>query len=149
MALRRNLHISGLDIAVNDGGLARSQVSEGIANCRSDQNHFFFRDQPHSIHALAQVFALNIIHHQVLTLVVNYKVIGDTGQVRMAQVRQDDRFAPELPGVLLGCEEVILNGNFNAQILIDRPVNRSHPALPEDLNNPVTVIEKRPTFQIS
>ena len=107
-----------------------------------DQNGFFFRNGTGAFHALAQVFPINKIHDQVLALLTDDKVIGHAWQVGMTQVGEDDRFQPELTGVLIGGEQVFLHRHIHAQILIHGAVNRSHAALAENFDDPVTFVQQ-------
>ena len=81
-----------------------------------------------------------IIHHQVLALAFDHKMIGDTRQVGVAQGGQDDGFAPELAGIFFGGKEVFFDGDFNAQVLIHSAINSTHAPLAEDFDDPITFI---------
>jgi len=83
---RRDLHIAWFYVTMDNRRGAAMQVRERIANRHTDGNRFFFTDvlvdQP-----LTYIIAIDKIHHQVLTLTAQYKMVGDTWQVGMAQGR--------------------------------------------------------------
>ena len=88
------LEIGRLDIPMDDRRLAGMQVGEGIAQgVRPVEN--FLHGGLLLLGARVQIDALDEIHHKVLTIFVD-KVIGDTGQVRMTQPRQQVRFPLKL-----------------------------------------------------
>ena len=100
-----------------------------------------------ALHALAQVFPLDVIHDQVLALLADDKVVRDARQVGVAQVGQDDRFQAELACVFIRGEKVFLDRHVHAQVLIHGAVNGPHAALAEDVNDPVTFVEQGTAFE--
>jgi len=76
-----------------------------------------------------------------LTFALDHEMIGDARHIRMAQARQDRGLAPELPGVLLRREEILLHGDRHAQIDVESPIDGAHAALAKDTFNPITMAE--------
>ncbi len=84
---------------------------------------------------------------EVLALVANRKMVGDAGQVRVAQACQDHRFEPELTRIFVCGEKVFLNGYIDAKILVHRTVNGPHSALPKNFDNAITFMKKSAALQ--
>ena len=80
------------------------QIGQRITHRRAKQYGFIFRDITDAFHALAQVLALDIVHHQVLALIADHEMIGNPRQVGMAQISQDHGLQPELARIFIGCE---------------------------------------------
>ena len=147
VAVGGDLDVAGFQVAMQDGRLARVQVVERVAHGRADQDRLVLADRAGALHALAQVFAFDVVHHQVLALVADHKMVGNARQVGMPQVRQDDRLEAELARVLIGGEEVFLERDFHAQVLIHGAINRSHAALAEDLDNAIAFVQQCAAFK--
>ena len=126
---RRYFHISRFNIAVDDLRLARMQITQRVTYRGSQDDGIRVGKSTFTFHALAQVFPLDVIHHQVLPLRFDDKMIGDAWQVRVAQVSQDHRFPPELAGIFLGGKQVLLDGHIYPQVLVHGAINRAHPTL--------------------
>ncbi len=104
MPVGRDLDIARLEIPVQNRRLAGVQICQCIADRGTDQDRFVFGDVAHALHALPQILALDIVHHQILPLVANHKMIGHARQIGMAQICKDDRLEAELARVFVGGE---------------------------------------------
>ena len=93
------------------------------------------------------VVAFHVVHHQVLTLPREHEVVGDARQAGMAQGSQQAGLALELPGGILGDEEVLLDGYLNLQIVVVPQVDRAHAPASERRLNAVTVVEQDTGFE--
>ena len=142
MPVRRDAHVARLDIAVQHHRPAGVHIGQRIAQRHPDHDHFLLRQRPQAVHTLAQVFPLDVIHHQVLALIFDHKVVGDARQVGMAQVGQDGGLQAELTRVFLGGEEVLFNCHFYPEVLVNRAIHRRHSPLPQDLDDAVTLVEQ-------
>jgi hypothetical protein len=65
-------------------------------------------------------------------------VIGYARQIWVTQIGQNDSFQAELPRVFVGGEQIFLYRDIYAQVFIDSPIDRTHPPLSEDLDNPIS-----------
>jgi hypothetical protein len=96
------------------------QISQGITNLIHPGYHLFF-DQglANSIQDGLQIISFDEIHHQVLALRRYGEIIGNAGQVRMAQVSQHPGLAFELALGFFPIIQVFFEGakRFQAQIL--------------------------------
>ena len=140
MTIRCDANVAGFKVAVDNSRFAGVQILQGIAHGGADQDGLFLRDGSGALHTLAQVFPLDVIHDQILTLVADYEVIGNAWQVRMPQICQDNSFETELTGIFVTGEEVFLDRHIHAEILIHGAVNRSHAPLSKDFDNPVAFV---------
>ncbi len=116
------------------------EIDQGVADGDPDLEGFTLRDRFLPRHPLAQVVPGDIIHHQVLPLLVNHEIIENPRQVGMPQRGQDSSLTLKLTGVFLGEKRVFLDRNGNVQVLIDRAIDGTHPTLSEDVENAVSVI---------
>ena len=73
----RDLEVARLDIPVDDRWFPRVQVGQGIADLERPGQQAVLDDRPAALKDLAQIVALNVVHHQVLAFVFNHKVVGD------------------------------------------------------------------------
>jgi len=85
------------------------QVLEGIQDPGYPAHGGGFGDGSLASQDLIQVFALDIVHDQVLALVGEKEVVGDAGQVGMPQAGQQARLASELLVRLGGMAQVLLD----------------------------------------
>ena len=99
--IRRDFDIAGFDIPVSDHGVLLVQVDQGVANLDPDQQCLCFCNGLFPRHPFPQIFPLDIIHHQVLPLLVEDKIIEHPGQVGMPQARQHFCLPRELARILL------------------------------------------------
>ena len=127
-------------------GSKRMQVLQGITGCDTDSSHFIFRQRTHAVCAFAQIFAFDIIHHQVLALVLNDEMVSNTRQVGVAQIRQDDGFAPELACVFLVVKQVFFDGYGYTQAFIGSAIDCAHAPFAQGFNNTIAVIKKFARF---
>ena len=77
LSLGGNFYITRLDIAMDDRRIEGIRVSEHITDGGADHDGLFLVEQSDAIHALAQIFAFDEIHHQVLPLALDLEVIGN------------------------------------------------------------------------
>ena len=59
----------------------------------------------------------------------------------MAKIRKDHRLEPELPRILVGGKQILLDGNIHAKVFIHRPVDGTHAALPKNFNDAVSFMK--------
>ena len=141
MSIRCDLDVARFYVAVQNGRPAGMQVTERIADRRADLDNVILHERPHTFRALPQVFAADEIHHKVLPLLRNNKMIRNTRQVGMPQVRQDHRFEAELAGIFFSGEQVLFNRHFHAKVFINGAVNRSHSPLSEIFDNSIAFVK--------
>ena len=65
----------------------------------------------------------------------------------MAQAGQDGGLAAELPGELVGGEQVLLDRHRHAEVDVDRLVDGPHPTLTQDAFNAVAISEDEARLQ--
>ncbi len=88
------LDVGGLDVAMDDGRLARVQVGECVAQRVGPLQDLCHR-RGVALDTRVQVLALDEIHRQVLPA-FEQEVVGDARQVRVAQAGKQRRLAVEL-----------------------------------------------------
>ncbi len=91
--------------------------------------------------------ALNIVHHQILTLVADHEMICHPRQVGVTQIGQDHRLKAKLTGIFIGGEQILLERHLYAQVFVHSAIDRTHPTLTEDLDDSVTFMEQGTAFQ--
>ena len=90
---------------------------------------------------LLQVVTLDIIHDEVLALVLDGKVVGDAGEVGVAQWVQQAGLARELPLRRGGGHPVLLDGDGCAEAHVGAPVDGAHSALAQQGVDLVPVLQ--------
>ena len=138
MTIGRHFDVARLDVPMNNGRLARVQISQRVAHCRADHDRVIFADRTHAFHALTQILAINKIHDEILSLIADHKMIRHARQIGMAQIRQNHRFQPELTRVFVRGEKILFEGYLHAEIFIHGAINRPHAALTKNFNNAIT-----------
>jgi hypothetical protein len=56
-------------------------------------------------------------------------MIRNPGQIGVTQAGENGRFPAKLAGIILDGKQVLLNGNFHAQVFINRPEDGPHPTV--------------------
>ncbi len=126
---------------MDDLGAAGVQVGQRVADGGSHQGGFALGERSAALNAVAQVFALDVIHDQVLALTGNNKIIPYPGKVGVAKTGQNVGFTLELAGVLIAEEQVFLNRHIDVQILVQGVINSPHPTLSQDRLDAVSAVK--------
>src|SRR5215207_7315259 len=140
MTIRRNLDITRLEIAMQNGWLAGMEIHQCITHGRTQKDGIIFGDVAHALHTLTKVFPFYIVHYQVLTLVTNHKVVCNARQVWMTQVGKNDSFKAKLARILIGGEQVFLHCYIHAQVFIYCAIHGTHASLPEYFDNAISLM---------
>ena len=142
--LGRDLNVAGLDVAVQDRLRAVMQVLQGIQDFAGPAHHLALRQRP--IVLVQQglgVFTGDEVHHQVLALVGDDEVIGDARQVGMAQAGQQRGFTLELTLRLGRDEQVLFDGDVDAQVFVVAAVHGAHAAMTQFAEDAIPVAQEK------
>ncbi len=130
LAVRRELDVPGLKVAVNDPLLVRRL--ERLGDLAGDGQGLLERDRP-ALQSLGEVFALDELHHERADAVRLLEAV-DRGDVRVLKLGEELCLALEAGEALgVGGEHLgeDLDGDLALQLRVGRAVDDPHPALAE------------------
>jgi hypothetical protein len=139
-ALRQD-QVAGLDIAVNNRRRAGMQVAQGVEDLQHPGRDFVDRELLTLGEQVVEVLALDKLHHKEL-LVAVLEDIDRGREVRVSQLAQDLRLAQEeLRRQHLAV--VLLERDGAVELLVERFVERAHPAARDHLPDAIAPMHQR------
>ncbi len=146
-AIRTQLEVLGLEVAVDDRRLAAVQIVQHVEQLVAPAQHLVEgKGGVAVIQQSGEVIAGDVVHDQTGPGGVG-EVVGDAGQGGMVEVGQELGLVGELAADAVADAHEQLEGDTAVEALVERLVDGAKAALPHQPHNAVAVMNERIWFQ--